>query len=216
MLTAGHGSSSQVVVYGFVSLDPEIILRRREPLAWDWMQSLSPTLLGSCCALSWTSEQVSRWLLFSINHIQPNLPDESSNISFLCTPDVCLSEYYKHRLIADATMANSLHGTMGVVFVGAICDAILYGIVIFQTYRYFGGRNDGLGMRVLVSLLCLLDTLQLILIGHALYYFFDITFLRCDCSAAFGVESKPGSCRNCCHHFYSQMFLHGTLMDNEQ
>ncbi|KIM89848.1 hypothetical protein PILCRDRAFT_199093 [Piloderma croceum F 1598] len=68
-------------------------------------------------------------------------------------------------------MANSLHGTMGVVFVGAICDAILYGIVIFQTYRYFGGRNDGLGMRVLVSLLCLLDTLQLILIGHALYYF---------------------------------------------
>jgi hypothetical protein len=64
-------------------------------------------------------------------------------------------------------LASSVNDTMGVVFIGAFFDAMsaenslyhqniaeitqrLFGIIIFQVYRYFEGRNDGLLMKLLV------------------------------------------------------------------
>lgn len=61
---------------------------------------------------------------------------------------------------------------MGVTFVGVIFDAMLFGILTFQIYRFFHHNNrDRLSLKFLVCLLWILDTLQLFLICHALYYF---------------------------------------------
>ncbi|KAH9003175.1 hypothetical protein EDB86DRAFT_2895840, partial [Lactarius hatsudake] len=60
---------------------------------------------------------------------------------------------------------------LGVFFLGVIFSSIIYGVVWLQVYSYFSQhcKGDGLFLKCFVTLLLILDTLQLALAIHAFY-----------------------------------------------
>ncbi|KAL4242555.1 hypothetical protein ABKN59_011425, partial [Abortiporus biennis] len=65
-----------------------------------------------------------------------------------------------------------LDDTMGAAFIGMVICSIMYGVTCVQTYTYYSRyKSDSRTMRVLVFILWLLDTLQLILVAHMVYYY---------------------------------------------
>ncbi|KAJ7206078.1 hypothetical protein GGX14DRAFT_568534 [Mycena pura] len=66
---------------------------------------------------------------------------------------------------------GELDTTLGVISVCYVLAWGLYGVMSTQTYSYFQKFvADSLWLKGLVTVLWLLDTLQLVLIGHVLYY----------------------------------------------
>ncbi|KAI0253248.1 hypothetical protein BJV78DRAFT_222799 [Lactifluus subvellereus] len=83
----------------------------------------------------------------------------------------------------------NLNNTMGMLLIGLIFDTMLYGIVFFQMYLFFtNGVRDKTSLRVLVAVLWILDTLQLALLSHAMYYFLILNYARPE-TLAFSVWS---------------------------
>ncbi|KAH9056847.1 hypothetical protein EDB87DRAFT_1166790 [Lactarius vividus] len=60
---------------------------------------------------------------------------------------------------------------LGVFFLGLIFSSILYGVIWLQVYSYFSQhcKGDGLFLKCFVTLLLILDTLQLALVIHGFY-----------------------------------------------
>ncbi|KII90217.1 hypothetical protein PLICRDRAFT_40413 [Plicaturopsis crispa FD-325 SS-3] len=65
---------------------------------------------------------------------------------------------------------------MGVMFIGCIFDAILYGILVFQVYRYYLKNHDRLLLRMLVGALYIIDSFQLVLVVHAMWHWLIANF----------------------------------------
>ncbi|PBK74694.1 hypothetical protein ARMSODRAFT_1000472 [Armillaria solidipes] len=65
-----------------------------------------------------------------------------------------------------------LDSTYGSAFIGLIAASILYGATLTQTYIYFNrdGSNDWVYDRIAVAVLCILDTVHLILCIMTLYW----------------------------------------------
>ncbi|KAI0826404.1 hypothetical protein BC629DRAFT_1587204 [Irpex lacteus] len=55
---------------------------------------------------------------------------------------------------------------------------ILYGLVIAQVYFYFTTYEDGLGTKLLVILLCALETLHVAFCGHVVYTYTIVYFAK--------------------------------------
>ncbi|TRM69025.1 hypothetical protein BD626DRAFT_562837 [Schizophyllum amplum] len=73
-----------------------------------------------------------------------------------------------------ASMGLELDSKIGATFLGNIFAAIFYGITSIQTFIYFDrqrGEGDGVKYKMLVSFLWILDTLHLIFVCHASYYY---------------------------------------------
>ncbi|TFY77150.1 hypothetical protein EWM64_g6863 [Hericium alpestre] len=68
--------------------------------------------------------------------------------------------------VQGGPFAMALGSTMGALFVGMVFDAVLYGTMTLQTYRFFH--------------LGILDTFQLVLICHVLYYFLILHYGETD------------------------------------
>ncbi|KAH8977198.1 hypothetical protein EDB92DRAFT_842595 [Lactarius akahatsu] len=60
---------------------------------------------------------------------------------------------------------------LGVFFLGVVFSSILYGVIWLQVYSYFSKHceGDGLFLKCFVTLLLILDTLQLAMIVHGFY-----------------------------------------------
>ncbi|KAI0683274.1 hypothetical protein BC835DRAFT_1423455 [Cytidiella melzeri] len=67
--------------------------------------------------------------------------------------------------------------TIGVLLIGGLVSAILYGITSTQTVVYFQyGRSDWWLVKVTVSVLWVLDTFDMCLIFHILYWYLIINY----------------------------------------
>ncbi|KAJ7513158.1 hypothetical protein B0H11DRAFT_1948817 [Mycena galericulata] len=74
-------------------------------------------------------------------------------------------------------LSVNLGTTYGAYLIGAIAAAILYGIIVLQTYFYFDRYpKDKFGMKALVATLLLLDTMTLIMETHGLYHYLIVNF----------------------------------------
>ncbi|KAF5365650.1 hypothetical protein D9758_003161 [Tetrapyrgos nigripes] len=61
--------------------------------------------------------------------------------------------------------------TLGALAVGFVVASMLFGIMSVQSYRYFQLYiKDPVWLKALVAILWILDTVQIVFIGHALYY----------------------------------------------
>ncbi|KAL4269447.1 DUF6534 domain-containing protein [Pleurotus pulmonarius] len=71
------------------------------------------------------------------------------------------------------TPGQTLDNTLGSLYVGSLCAAVLYGITSIQTYSYFSWfyNRDSLVHRVAVGLLWSLDTIHFVLVVHGVYYY---------------------------------------------
>ncbi|TDL18395.1 hypothetical protein BD410DRAFT_793282 [Rickenella mellea] len=68
--------------------------------------------------------------------------------------------------------------TLGVILVGGMLAAVLFGITIMQVYIYFvRSKNDPRLMKGVVGALWLIDALHIILIIHTLYYYMVDNYL---------------------------------------
>ncbi|KAI0700870.1 hypothetical protein BC835DRAFT_1411720 [Cytidiella melzeri] len=74
--------------------------------------------------------------------------------------------------MASAGLGFNASGTIGVLLIGGLISAILYGITSTQTILYFQfGRGDWWLVKVAVPCLWLLDTFDMCLIFHILYWY---------------------------------------------
>ncbi|KAF9458310.1 hypothetical protein BDZ94DRAFT_1240102 [Collybia nuda] len=65
-----------------------------------------------------------------------------------------------------------LDNTYGAAFIGALFTVMLYGLTTLQTYFYFGNYpKDGIDVKLQVSLVWILDTVQTILVSLAMYHY---------------------------------------------
>jgi len=66
----------------------------------------------------------------------------------------------------------ALDHTVGALFIGAIVTSALYGLTTLQTYFYFlYYPKDTSGVKALVSVIWILDTLHVALMTHSVYYY---------------------------------------------
>ncbi|KAK0472619.1 hypothetical protein IW261DRAFT_735855 [Armillaria novae-zelandiae] len=66
----------------------------------------------------------------------------------------------------------ALDNTMGALLIGTIVAASIWGSSILHTYEYYSDYpNDHIGMKCVVAIVCLLDTMHQIFITHALYIY---------------------------------------------
>ncbi|KAI6154504.1 hypothetical protein EDD17DRAFT_1630294, partial [Pisolithus thermaeus] len=57
-------------------------------------------------------------------------------------------------------------------FVGGFVSAMLYGVTILQTYIYYlNDYEDSLAIKLLVAAIWILDTLHILFMCHALYFY---------------------------------------------
>ncbi|KAF4571498.1 hypothetical protein EYR40_007970 [Pleurotus pulmonarius] len=69
-------------------------------------------------------------------------------------------------------MDGPLTDSFGAMLVGGLITMMMYGITNLQTYfYYYAYPKDPLRLKLLVTALWVLDTLHVILMGHALYYY---------------------------------------------
>ncbi|KAG1822495.1 uncharacterized protein BJ212DRAFT_807496 [Suillus subaureus] len=71
-----------------------------------------------------------------------------------------------------------LTNTFGVLFIGVILAAVLFGVTIIQVFIYFQ-THSGTGItfyKLIVILLWILDTLHLALIVHCVYFYLVINY----------------------------------------
>ncbi|KAK0185423.1 hypothetical protein F5146DRAFT_1070102 [Armillaria mellea] len=66
----------------------------------------------------------------------------------------------------------ALDNTMGALLIGTIVAASIWGSSILHTYEYYSDYpKDHIGMKCVVAIVCLLDTMHQIFITHALYIY---------------------------------------------
>ncbi|KAH7927635.1 hypothetical protein BV22DRAFT_1031532 [Leucogyrophana mollusca] len=66
---------------------------------------------------------------------------------------------------------------LGVLFVGFVAATVLYGLTFFQTYIYYSRYpKDTLWIKILVGVLCFLDTASSALVSQVLYYYLIVMF----------------------------------------
>ncbi|KDQ32492.1 hypothetical protein PLEOSDRAFT_1095146 [Pleurotus ostreatus PC15] len=68
---------------------------------------------------------------------------------------------------------QTLDNTLGSLYVGSLCSAVLYGVTSIQTYAYYHWfyKRDSWVHRIAVGLLWSLDTIHFILVVHGVYYY---------------------------------------------
>ncbi|KAF9447379.1 hypothetical protein P691DRAFT_802529 [Macrolepiota fuliginosa MF-IS2] len=67
--------------------------------------------------------------------------------------------------------------TYGAGYIGAIITAALYGLTTLQTYFYYVHYpDDGLGLKALVSLIWVLDSLHMAVVSYCIYYYLVINY----------------------------------------
>ncbi|KAJ7348455.1 hypothetical protein DFH08DRAFT_866007 [Mycena albidolilacea] len=72
-----------------------------------------------------------------------------------------------------------LDNTMGALYLGVVGSAILYGISLLQTVLYFTRyRRDPVYLKALVFVTLILETLHMILIMHAVYYYLITNYYK--------------------------------------
>ncbi|KAJ7589048.1 hypothetical protein C8J56DRAFT_30161 [Mycena floridula] len=77
------------------------------------------------------------------------------------------------------TKAPAFDNTLGAAFIGGILASILYGVTCVQTFIFFNsGRNQRLYLKGVVLTLWSLDTIHLICVCHALYWYLITNFLN--------------------------------------
>ncbi|KIP02760.1 hypothetical protein PHLGIDRAFT_122186 [Phlebiopsis gigantea 11061_1 CR5-6] len=71
----------------------------------------------------------------------------------------------------------NLNATVGAILVGGLITAVLYGITLLQTVFYYQhSQRDGWGVKSAVFVLWALDTFDMCLIGHTLYFYMVINY----------------------------------------
>lgn len=80
----------------------------------------------------------------------------------------------------------------GSALMGGLVSTLLYGITNLQIYLYFMHYEDGLSMKVLVSVIWILDTLHISFVCHILYYYL-ITNYGVPTSLDYIIWSLPAS-----------------------
>lgn len=80
----------------------------------------------------------------------------------------------------------------GSALMGGLVSTLLYGITNLQIYLYFMHYEDGLAMKVLVSVIWILDTLHISFVCHILYYYL-ITNYGVPTSLDYIIWSLPAS-----------------------
>ncbi|KAJ8585816.1 hypothetical protein M405DRAFT_824297 [Rhizopogon salebrosus TDB-379] len=74
-------------------------------------------------------------------------------------------------------MEVAIQDTFGAGFIGGMIAAIMYGLTTLQTYLYYVYYpKDTKGLKFLVALIWVLDTLHISLMCHALYYYLVSNF----------------------------------------
>ncbi|GLB40665.1 hypothetical protein LshimejAT787_0805360 [Lyophyllum shimeji] len=77
-------------------------------------------------------------------------------------------------------MATPLHvqldSKLGAAFLGNLVAGIFYGLTCMQSYTYFRSKKDRPCFRMVILLLWFLDTLQLALVTHGLYFYLVSSF----------------------------------------
>ncbi|KAJ7656763.1 hypothetical protein DFH06DRAFT_464850 [Mycena polygramma] len=74
-------------------------------------------------------------------------------------------------------LSVNLGTTYGAYLIGVVAAAILYGIIVLQTFFYFDRYpKDHLAIKILVLTLLLLDTMTLITETHGLYHYLIVNF----------------------------------------
>ncbi|KAF9008011.1 hypothetical protein BDQ17DRAFT_1350411 [Cyathus striatus] len=72
--------------------------------------------------------------------------------------------------MSGLTIALDIKPTFGYIFIGLLASAVFYGVTIMQTISYFRMyENDIMFLRILVSVLWVLDTTSLIMVSHGVY-----------------------------------------------
>ncbi|GJE88867.1 hypothetical protein PsYK624_049540 [Phanerochaete sordida] len=68
--------------------------------------------------------------------------------------------------------------TAGIILVGGLVTAVLYGMSVMQTFVYYqhGCQHDGRLVKTVVTSLWLVDTFDTILVSHSLYWFLVINY----------------------------------------
>ncbi|KAJ3754700.1 hypothetical protein EV360DRAFT_86590 [Lentinula raphanica] len=74
------------------------------------------------------------------------------------------------------TQAATLDNTMGAMFIGVLCAAVLYGAACIQTWYYYVHQKDRWPLRALVAAVMITDTLHQALIAHTLYTYLITNF----------------------------------------
>jgi len=71
-----------------------------------------------------------------------------------------------------------MRDTIGMLFLGYMFAMMLYGVTVTQVFIYFRntGKRDSLLLRLLIFSLLLLDTLHVVFITHAMYYYLIMNF----------------------------------------
>ncbi|KAF9475443.1 hypothetical protein BDN70DRAFT_996414 [Pholiota conissans] len=71
-----------------------------------------------------------------------------------------------------ASLHLDLDNTLGAAFIGNIVAGVLYGVTCLQTFNYYKkGQGDCLAFRLVIYGLWILDTLQIALVTHTLYFY---------------------------------------------
>ncbi|KAI0356763.1 hypothetical protein OH77DRAFT_1519727 [Trametes cingulata] len=74
--------------------------------------------------------------------------------------------------LIPSSLQNSLHEALACQAIGLTIATTMYGITILQMYFYYRWyQNDRLWVKLLVALMCILDTLSTILMAHADYIY---------------------------------------------
>ncbi|VDC03995.1 unnamed protein product [Peniophora sp. CBMAI 1063] len=84
--------------------------------------------------------------------------------------------------MAGPVLANHLpplDDTMGALYIGVLVSALLYGVSFLQTvYYFFSSRNDWIGLKFLVGVVSVLDTIHQGMITHAAYIYMITNFMN--------------------------------------
>lgn len=71
------------------------------------------------------------------------------------------------------------HENLGPLLIGGLVSAMLYGISCLQTYNYFWrGAGDGKYLKTFVAALWCIDTFEVFLNGHVMYWYFVTNFVN--------------------------------------
>ncbi|KAH9932746.1 uncharacterized protein BXZ73DRAFT_101284 [Epithele typhae] len=78
-------------------------------------------------------------------------------------------------------LPGSIHieSTFGAIFLGGCLSVILYGLCMHQTYGYYRSQySDSPILRLLVAVVILLDTTQVALVTHSIYFYLVINYFN--------------------------------------
>ncbi|KZV73579.1 hypothetical protein PENSPDRAFT_682710 [Peniophora sp. CONT] len=112
------------------------------------------------------------WLSLT-SRTPPQIQHQSLHICMLAAGSTNMSDS------APARALPPLDDTLGALYIGVLVSALLYGVSFLQTaYYLFSARGDSLGLKLLVGVICALDTVHQGMITHAAYIYLVTNFMN--------------------------------------